>query len=124
VAVVAEGCRHCGRPFPQPAGCRSARVWRHQVVELLTLAVRVTEYQMAVRQCADCGKRTRADLPAGVPRQPFGTRLTAVIALLGGRYRLSRREVRQLLRTCGRSSSRWARWCGRSRPRVPRWWLW
>jgi transposase len=67
------------------------------VVELLPLAVRVTEYQMAVRRCAACGKRTRPDLPAGVPRRPFGTRLTAVIALLSGRYRLSRREVRQLL---------------------------
>jgi transposase len=67
-------------------------------VELLPLAVRVTEYQMAVRRCPACGKRTRADLPAGVPRRPFGTRLTAVIALLSGRYRLSRREVRQLLR--------------------------
>jgi transposase len=32
-----------------------------------------------------------------VPRRPFGARLTAVIALLTGRYRLSRREVRQLL---------------------------
>jgi len=32
-----------------------------------------------------------------VPRRPFGARLTAVIALLSGRYRLSRREVRQLL---------------------------
>ena len=30
-------------------------------------------------------------------RRPFGARLTAVIALLSGRYRLSRREVRQLL---------------------------
>src|SRR3954447_18997432 len=53
---------------------------------------------MAVRCCAQCGKRTRAALPVGVPRRPFGTRLTAVIALLSGRYRLSRREVRQLLR--------------------------
>ncbi len=34
----------------------------------------------------------------GVPRRPFGARLTAVIALLSGRYRLSRRAVRQLLR--------------------------
>jgi transposase len=67
------------------------------VVELLPLAVRVTEYQMAVRRCPACGKRTRADLPPGVPRRPFGARLTAVIALLSGRYRLSRREVRQLL---------------------------
>src|SRR5262245_52172655 len=98
VAVVPERCRHCGQPFPEPAGRRRARVWRHQMVELLPLAVRVTEYQMGVRRCPTCGKRTRADLPAGVPRRPFGARLTAVIALLSGRYRLSRREVRQLLR--------------------------
>ncbi|HEY1321293.1 MAG TPA: hypothetical protein VGF32_13640 [Streptosporangiaceae bacterium] len=68
------------------------------MVELLPLAVRVTEYQMAVRRCPHCRKRTRADLPAGVPRRPFGARLTAVVALLSGRYRLRLREVRQLLR--------------------------
>jgi len=97
VGVVPERCRHCGQPFPEPAGRRHGRVWRHQVVDLLPLAVRVTEYQMAVRCCHHCGQRTRADLPPGVPRRPFGVRLTAVIALLSGRYRLSRREVRRLL---------------------------
>jgi transposase len=97
VPVVPERCRHCGQPFPEATGRRRGRVWRHQVVELLPLAVRVTEYQMAVRRCANCGRRTRASLPAGVPRRPFGARLTAVVALLSGRYRLSRREVRQLL---------------------------
>jgi transposase len=97
VAVLPERCRHCQQPFPEPAGRRRGRAWRHQVVELLPLAVQVTEYQMAVRRCPHCRKRTRADLPAGVPRRPFGPRLTAVVALLSGRYRLSRREVRQLL---------------------------
>jgi hypothetical protein len=49
VVVVPEVCRHCGQSFPDPAGRRHRRVWRHQVVELLPLAVRVTEYQMQVR---------------------------------------------------------------------------
>src|SRR5215207_5307634 len=97
LAIVPEHCRHCQHPFPETGGRRRGRVWRHQVVELLPLAVRVTEYQMAVRRCAHCGTRTRAALPAGVPRRPFGPRLTAVVALLSGRYRLSRREVRQLM---------------------------
>jgi transposase len=97
IAVVPERCRHCQQPLPASTGHRRGRVWRHQVVELLPLAVRVTEYQLMRRRCAQCGKRTRAELPAGVPRRPFGVRLTAVIALLSGRYRLSRREVRQLL---------------------------
>jgi transposase len=64
VGVVPERCRHCEHPFPEPAGGRQARVWRHQVVELLPLSVQVTEYQMAVRRGAECGKRTRAELPA------------------------------------------------------------
>src|SRR5829696_7878242 len=66
-------------------------------IRSLSAGARVTEYQMAVRCCPACGRRTRADLPAGVPRRPFGPRLTAVIALLSGRYRLSRREVQQVL---------------------------
>src|SRR5205807_5210019 len=96
--VLPERCWHCGQPLPEATGRRRGRVWRHQVVELLPLAVRVTEYQMVMRRCPACGKRTRAHLPPGVPRRPFGARLTAVIALLSGGYRLSRREVRQLLR--------------------------
>jgi transposase len=97
VVIVPEVCRHCRQPLPEAAGHRRSRVWRHQVVELLPLAVRVTEYQMGVRRCVACGRRTRAALPLGVARRPFGARLTAVIALLSGRYRLSRREVQQLL---------------------------
>src|SRR5688572_9351318 len=95
--VVPDVCRHCAEPLPETAGRRSGRVWRHQVVELLPLAVRVTEYQMAVRRCAASGKRTRAVQLAGVSRRLFGARLTTVVSLLSGRYRLSRREVRQLL---------------------------
>src|SRR5215213_2784653 len=72
VLVVPEACRHCQQPLPASIGHRRGRVWRHQVVELLPLAVRVTEYQMTVRRCPTCRKRTRADLPAGVPRRPFG----------------------------------------------------
>lgn len=39
VAVMPESCRHSGQPFPETGGCRRGRVWRHQVVELLPLAV-------------------------------------------------------------------------------------
>jgi transposase len=97
VVVVPEHCRRCQRPFPSTGARRQGRPWQHQVVELLPLAVRVTEYQMDVRRCAHCGTRTRAALPPGVPRRPFGPRLVAVLALLTGRYRLSRRDVRQAL---------------------------
>jgi len=97
VVVAPEYCRHCQQPLPSTKARRPSRPWRHQVVELLPLAVRVTEYQMEARRCGQCGKRTRATLPAGVPLRRFGPRLTAVVTLLTGRYRLSRREVQQVL---------------------------
>ena len=97
VVVVPERCRHCQQPLPATESYQPGRSWRHQVVELLPLAVRVTEYQMQVRRCPACRRRTRAGLPPAVPRRPFGPRLVAVLALLTGRYRLSRREVRQVL---------------------------
>jgi transposase len=97
VVVVPEVCCWCQQPFADGKVGRHGRVWRHQVVELPPPAVRVTEYQMEVRRCGQCGKRTRATLPAGVPQRPFGPRLVGVVALLTGRYRLSRREVQQLL---------------------------
>src|SRR3954452_21287177 len=57
VAMAPDHCRHCQQPFPENAAPRRARVWRHQVVELLPLAVRITEYQMMARRCAACGTR-------------------------------------------------------------------
>ena len=51
VVVVPEHCRRCQQPFPSTGARRQGRPWRHQVVELLPLAVRVTEYQMDVRRC-------------------------------------------------------------------------
>ena len=85
VPVVPAPPRHDGQLFPATTRRGRARVWRHQVVELLPLAVRVTEYQMGMRRCPACGQRTRTALPSGMPRRPFGPRLTAVIALLTGR---------------------------------------
>src|SRR4051794_34474149 len=86
VAVVPEGCRHRGQPFPATTAHGRAPVWRHQGVEVLPPAVRVTESQRGVRCCVVWGKRTRAGLPPGVSRRPSGARLTAVVALLSGRY--------------------------------------
>jgi len=74
VPVVPERCRHCEQPFPETAARRRARVWRHQVVELLPLAVRVTEYQVIARRTLAryLGRRFR---PAALLL--VGARLTA-----------------------------------------------
>ena len=41
VVVVPQVCRHCEQRLPESAAHRRSPGWRHQVVELLPLAVRV-----------------------------------------------------------------------------------
>src|SRR5262249_38593997 len=55
-----------------------------------------TEYRLHRLTCTACGTRTCAALPAGTPAGAYGPRLQAVLALLAGGYRVSKRAVRQL----------------------------
>jgi transposase len=69
----------------------------HQVAELPEVRPDVVEYRLHRLTCPACRKATRAQLPPGVPTGAFGPRLLATIALLTGRYRLSKRQVRGAL---------------------------
>ena len=83
-------CRGCQAPLAQtPVG----EPVRHQVTELPPVRAVVTEHQLQHVQCAACGMTTCAGLPPDVPAGAFGPRLQATVAVLSGRYRLSRREV-------------------------------
>jgi transposase len=86
-------CRHCGEELigedPAP--------YRHQVAEVPPGAVEVTEYRLHTLRCAKCGAATRAELPAGVTQGGFGSRLQAMVALLSGRYHLSKRDTSGLM---------------------------
>lgn len=69
----------------------------HQVTETPPARAVVIEYQLHSLKCRRCGLRTRAKLPCGAPRGNFGPRLQATVALLSGVYRMSRRNVQQLM---------------------------
>jgi len=85
--------RGCGKLLPRrPNG----EPLRHQVLEVPPIEPDVTEYRLHSVAC-ECGKVTRATLPAGVPRGMCGPRLTALIGMLTGVYKLSRREAARLL---------------------------
>jgi transposase len=90
----------------RPAACRGRghglegadpEPLRHQVAELPEVRPDVVEYRLHRLTCPRCGVRTRGELPTGVPRGAFGPRLQATVALLGGAYRMSKRQVRALL---------------------------
>jgi transposase len=83
-------CRRCQAPLVPTAVGEPVR---HQVTELPPVRAVVTEHQLQHVQCVACGTTTCAGLPADVPAGAFGPRLQATVAVLAGRYRLSRREV-------------------------------
>jgi transposase len=89
-------CANCGSPL---TGSDPAPL-RHQVTELPPIKPTVTEYQLHALGCGQCGAVTRAPLPESVPERAFGLRLQALVAVLSGAYRLSKRNIQQLLADC------------------------
>lgn len=88
VPVKPQRCRRCGRKLcghdPAPL--------RHQVWELPPIEPQVSEYQLHRLPCP-CGATTCAALPPGVPQGQAGPRLIALVALLMGCFRQSKRRV-------------------------------
>jgi hypothetical protein len=70
---------------------------RHQTIDIPRTKPRVVEYQLHERTCDDCGATTRAALPEGVHSSAFGPNVTALVCLLTGEYRMSRRSVQRLV---------------------------
>ncbi len=73
---------------------------RHQITELPSLNATVTEHQVHTLTCWCCGARNRGALPPEVAASQFGPNLVSLMAVLMGCYRLSKRQVVNLLGTC------------------------
>src|SRR3954453_18887718 len=99
-------CRRCGRGLsgdaPEPV--------IHQVAELPRIEPIVDEYRLHRLTCPACRRTTSGALPAGcppgasgpalpagVPTGCFGPSLRAVLVMFAGAYRLSKRQIRQLV---------------------------
>lgn len=96
VDVYPAKCGICGTKLePDVEG---EDVHAHQVTDLAATAARVTEYRLWRKRCPHCGGWTRAKRPAHVPEDAFGPRLKAVVTALTAKYRVSRREVVEVLR--------------------------
>jgi transposase len=91
--VVGHWPTHCRGCAALLAPLAAREPVRHQVSELPPVRAVVTEHQLHQVRCTACGETTGAVLPAAVPQGAFGPRFQATVAVLSGRYRLSRREV-------------------------------
>ena len=93
VLVKPHLCASCGGAL---AG-EDPHPHRHQVSEIPPVRVQVTEYQLHTLRCSHCQGLTEASWPEGVLRRAFGPRVHALVSLLSGAYRLSKRQIQQLL---------------------------
>jgi transposase len=93
IVVKPEACRRCGDALegddPKP--------FRHQVFEVPKVMGTVEEYQLHALFCPKCGICTRALLPPGVPSGTFGPRLQAMVSVCSGAYRMSKRQIEELM---------------------------
>lgn len=88
-----EECEECGSPLRSGGMRTEIEPERHQVVEIPPVSAEVIEYRLHTVLCPCCDHASTAALPAGVPRGAFGPRLVAVVALMAGGYRLSKRTI-------------------------------
>jgi transposase len=91
-----DECAHCDEPLSEK-DCDSTPTTRHQIVELPEIKPDVEEHQCFSATCGTCGWVTEAVLPDEVQRDVFGPRLKALVGMLGGKYRISKRGMVELL---------------------------
>jgi transposase len=95
IAAKPDVCRRCGDALegddPNP--------FRHQVFEVPKVTGTVDEYQLHALFCPKCGISTCARLPRGVPTGNFGPRLQAMVSVCSGAYRMSKRQIEELIET-------------------------
>ena len=70
---------------------------RKQVFDLTLKGLEVTEYRVYDGRCTGCKKRVKGKLPNGLPKGILTAEALSKITVLVAQYRLSRREVKQLL---------------------------
>jgi transposase len=70
---------------------------RRQVWDLPPQKAQVTEYRLWAGTCTHCGRRYPGALPPGVPSGMLGPRAMAIVALLSGKFHLSKRNIEEVL---------------------------
>jgi len=88
-----DECKHCGcadliETDENPR--------RHQVWDI-EITARVCEHQLYSGECQQCGGITCAELPEDVPKSSFTPRVQAIVSMMTGAYRLSKRMAERFV---------------------------
>jgi transposase len=96
--IFPKECEHCRRPLSLGILDPARQPLRHQVFELPQIVPLKIEYRLHSLLCP-CGRYTVARLPKEVAGSTFGPGLHAAIAYLTTVHRLSRRGIREIMKT-------------------------
>lgn len=88
-------CVRCSSPLG--ARPRRGTPERHQRIDLPRIEPEVVEHRCHAKRCGRCGATTWAELPASVSPNTFGPGVAAFVAMMTGKYQLSKRNVQELL---------------------------
>ena len=97
VELYPPTCHECHRKIPASTHSDMWLWLTQQVVDIPPVAAHVTEYQCYASLCQKCGALNVAEVPPEVGGLLAGPRLQAIASVLSGRFRLSRREVEEVL---------------------------
>ena len=89
-------CSHCQASLPQNSPDDSQPI-RHQVWDLPPKLATVAEHQAFSCVCPDCGHLNQAQIPSEIRSSVLGPGLVAIIALLSGGFRLSKRDTQEFV---------------------------
>lgn len=80
-----------------PVRLSDAEPQRRQLFDIPRINVFVTEYRLWAGRCELCGRPCRGTLPPGLPDGMLGPRAMAIVALLSGKFHLSKRNIEEIL---------------------------
>lgn len=93
-----DTCGCCQENLPEKWRREIDRPLRRQVTEVPPVTPTTTEYRLHRQRCPGCGATTEAKLPDDVSPGAFGPRVTALVAILTGCYRMSKRTAMSVMK--------------------------
>ncbi len=95
-----EECTSVHDHLPKTCGCCGEELfgfdlspYRHQVVEIPPIQLKIEEHRLHQIQCHHCGETTRAELPEWAERSGYGPTIVGLVSLMSGVYRHSHRMI-------------------------------
>ncbi|MFO0937450.1 MAG: transposase [Gemmataceae bacterium] len=95
---IPQHCEACERALSSEPGLHDPAPTLHQIAELPSVLVEVTDHQGHSRTCS-CGHIIHASIPAAIRAHSLGSQLTAALIYFSGCHGMSKRSIEETVET-------------------------